>query len=209
MNKTQNGSTLNPSQFANHFSRTHVLLFSVFACLLIIFLSSCTKQDNISERPSIIADAEIKKAAPVNSNADVMTWYRNIEPATLFELQQARAATARYLDINNAIADGYIDIAVDVEEMGHHYMNPNLVDGNFDLKKPELLVYNRDENGKAILDAVEYAVPVNLPRPEGFTGSADVWNGDNPFSLWLLHAWVWAYNPEGVFNPTNPLIHLH
>jgi hypothetical protein len=27
--------------------------------------------------------------------------------------------------------------------------------------------------------------------------------------LWLLHSWVWAYNPQGIFNPTNPMVHLH
>jgi len=24
-----------------------------------------------------------------------------------------------------------------------------------------------------------------------------------------LHAWVWAYNPDGVFNWTNAEVHLH
>jgi len=65
------------------------------------------------------------------------------------------------------------------------------------------------EDGTPVLVAVEYAVPIALARPEGFQGSTDVWNGTSPFPLWLLHAWVWAYNPEGVFNWTNPLVHLH
>jgi hypothetical protein len=88
-------------------------------------------------------------------------------------------------------------------------MNPDLVDSTFDLAKPEILVYNRDENNQLVLVAVEYAVPINLPKPEGFTGDADEWNGNSPFPYWLLHAWVWAYNPEGAFHWTNPLIHLH
>ena len=37
----------------------------------------------------------------------------------------------------------------------------------------------------------------------------DVWDGNVGAGLWLLHAWVWCYNPAGVFNPTNPLVHLH
>ena len=88
-------------------------------------------------------------------------------------------------------------------------MKPSLVDENFDPKNPEILVYNKDDNGNFQLVAVEYAVPLNLPMPQGFAGSADVWNGTSGFPLWLLHAWVWTYNPDGVFNPTNPLVHLH
>jgi hypothetical protein len=94
--------------------------------------------------------------------------------------------------------------------MGHHYMNFDLVyDNIFDIKKPEILVYNRDENGRQQLVAVEYAVPLTLPMPEGFTGPHDVWNGTSGFPFWLVHAWVWAYNPDGVFNWTNSTVHLH
>ena len=63
--------------------------------------------------------------------------------------------------------------------------------------------------GKQVLVAVEYAVPLTDPMPEGFTGSQDVWNGTSGFPLWLLHAWVWAYNPDGVFNWTNESVELH
>jgi hypothetical protein len=93
--------------------------------------------------------------------------------------------------------------------MGHHYMNTSLVDGTFDIRHPEILVYNRDANGKQVLVAVEYAVPLTDPMPEGFTGSQDVWNGTSGFPLWLLHAWVWSYNPDGVFNWTNESVELH
>jgi hypothetical protein len=70
-------------------------------------------------------------------------------------------------------------------------------------------VYNKNDKGEQELVAVEYAVPLSYPMPEGFTGSDDVWNGTSGFPLWLLHAWVWAYNPDGVFNWTNPSIELH
>jgi hypothetical protein len=73
-------------------------------------------------------------------------------------------------------------------------------------------VYNRKSNGHFELVAVEYAVPIELSpnhAPAGFTGSADVWDRNEGFGLWLLHAWVWHFNPDGVFNPTNPLVHTH
>jgi hypothetical protein len=144
-----------------------------------------------------------------DENPDVLDRYSGLNSQTMSELKQARDASARYQNIDNALADGYADIAVDVEHMGHHFMNASLVDNIVDLKKPEILVYNKDENGKPFLVAVEYAVPLNQPKPEGYTGSADLWDGNAGFQLWLLHAWVWNYNPDGVFNSTNPLIHLH
>lgn len=35
------------------------------------------------------------------------------------------------------------------------------------------------------------------------------WDGNTGFGLWLLHAWVWDYNPAGVFSPMNPTVHLN
>ena len=127
---------------------------------------------------------------------------------TIWELRQARLATARYRNIENAKKDGYSNINVDVPNMGHHFMNMNLIDGRFDIRKPQILVYNGLDTGHPELVAVEYAVPLTDPMPEGFTGSADVWNGDSGFPYWLLHAWVWKFNPDGIFNWTNPRVDL-
>src|SRR5262249_5649096 len=124
---------------------------------------------------------------------------RGLSWRTIWELKQARFATARYRDINNAMRDGYSNINVDVPNMGHHFMNMNLVDGTFDIRRPEILVYNGLETGHPELVAVEYAIPLTDPMPEGFTGSADVWKGDSGFPYWLLHAWVWKFNPDGIF----------
>ncbi|MBS1744633.1 MAG: hypothetical protein JST21_00540, partial [Bacteroidetes bacterium] len=142
-------------------------------------------------------------------NPDLLDRYTGLNSQTMSELKLARDASARYQSIDNALADGYADIAVNTENMGHHYMKTSLVDSIFDLKKPEILVYNKDEEGKPYLVAIEYAVPLNMPKPEGFTGNTDIWDGNTGFQLWLLHAWVWNYNPDGVFHSTNPAIHLH
>jgi hypothetical protein len=45
--------------------------------------------------------------------------------------------------------------------------------------------------------------------PKGFTGTDDVWERNTDFGLWLVHAWVWKNNPDGTFNPTNPLVTVH
>ncbi|MBA2746366.1 MAG: hypothetical protein H0U44_09090 [Flavisolibacter sp.] len=174
-----------------------------FLCFAVIFLAaSCKKEVNVS-------NAEDKQQMAVESSGNVLNQYTGHSAQTKWELQQARAATARYKNIQNALKDGYIDINVVAENMGYHYMKPSLVDATFDIRNPEILVYNKNHSGKMELVAVEYAVPLTSPRPEGFTGAGDVWDEHTGFSLWLLHAWVWSYNPAGVFNSTNPDVHLH
>jgi len=134
--------------------------------------------------------------------------YTGLAPETVWELQQAKIATARYNDFQQAINDGYVDINVIVPEMGYHYLKMEYLDGTFEYAKPEILVYNKEENGRMKLVALEYATPVTANPPSGFTGNDDAWSVYQG-ALWTLHAWVWEYNPAGVFNPTNPLIHVH
>ncbi|MEP6713676.1 MAG: hypothetical protein ABJA37_14715 [Ferruginibacter sp.] len=150
-----------------------------------------------------------KKFEPKYPDADIINMYKGLSKQTILELQQARAATERYRDLENAIADGYSNINVDVPNMGHHFMKTSLVDDTFDIRKPEILVYNGLATGHPELVAVEYAIPLTSPMPEGFTGANDVWNSTSGFPLWLVHAWVWKYNPDGVFNWTNPSVELH
>jgi hypothetical protein len=182
------------------------LTWHIAAILLlsICFFTSCQKQLNNSS-----GEEQLSTNKASHPSEDVLSSYTGLQAQTLWELQQARAATARYRNIDNAIRDGYTNIGVDVENMGHHYMRTDIVDGTFDIRQPEILVYNGKEDGTQELVAVEYAVPLTFPKPEGFTGSADVWNGTSGFPLWLVHAWVWDYNPDGVFNWTNPLVDLH
>lgn len=186
----------------NHIAYIAFNSFVGVLSLSVILLTGCTKQ-------GAAEPAQVDAGAARNAQADVLNFYSGLSAQTSWELQQARAATARYRDIDNAIKDGYADIAVDVEHMGHHFMKTSIVDSVFDLRQPEILVYNRDAEGRQQLVAVEYAVPLTFPRPEGFTGSEDVWNGTSGFPLWLLHAWVWSYNPDGVFNWTNSAVELH
>jgi hypothetical protein len=186
------------------------LYFALLILIGFVFISCKKESANIpgDEIQSITNHA-------VNSEGDFLNNY-GLSSQTTWELQQARAATARYKDINNAIKDGYSNINVDVPNMGHHFMNSSLVDGTFDIRKPEILVYSGVEEGNPELVAVEYATTyfadqaetIVTPRPEGFTGSGDVWKSypETGFKLWLQHAWVWKYNPDGVFGWTNPLI---
>ena len=181
--------------------------FSYFTVVIAIaaLLTSCQKQyANEPGAESRLADND---ASSDNSNA--VFKYNELGSQTLWELNQARAATAQYREIKNAFRDGYVDINVVVPNMGYHFMKSALVDAVFDYKHPEILVYNKNLDGSFELLAVEYAVPIAVTpdvAPEGFTGSGDVWERNTDFGLWLQHAWIWSFNPDGVFHDTNPLI---
>lgn len=190
--------------------------------LFLALLSGCSKQQpKIQAKDSIIKEDSVT----MNSDDDFLTAYKKINESpdnamsanhefswiTFWELLQARAATAKYLNFNKAIEDGYTDINVVIPHMGYHYLKSKFLDDKFEITKPEILVYKKNENGKMQLEALEYAVPFDLSAdaPEGFAGDHDVWNYDTAFQLWTLHAWVWYFNPDGVFNSTNPLVHVH
>lgn len=127
-------------------------------------------------------------------------------PLAVLQLDQVRDATARFIDVDKAVEEGYADIGLFVPNMGWHYMKEKLVDERFDATRPELLVYADDPcGGKRRLVAVEYAVPLALSRraPAGFIGRADEWDANQQFQLWTLHAWLFDYNRDGVFAPFN------
>jgi hypothetical protein len=126
--------------------------------------------------------------------------------AALVQLEEVRAATARFADVAQAEKEGYVDINLPIPQMGRHYLKPELLDATFDPTQPELLVYADDPcGGKVRLVAVEYAVPLSLSKnaPQGFVGPADEWVVNKAFQLWTLHAWVFEYNTAGVFAAFN------
>ncbi len=133
----------------------------------------------------------------------------SLPAAAILQLEAVRQATGRFHDVDQAVAEGYADIGVFFNNMGWHYLNADLLDGEFDPTRPELLVYADDPcGGPRRLVAVEYAVPLDLSKkaPAGFAGQADAWTANTAFQLWTLHAWVFEFNPDGVFAPNNPRV---
>lgn len=188
----------------------NIAILSASLMLTASLFSSCKKDTHLHEETT--DDIATAANQAMTTEQGFQTTHNFLHWKTIWELWQARLATARYQNIQNAKDDGYVPIDVVVQNMGHHFMKNSLVDATFNYRKPEILVYNKKHNGKFELVAVEYAVPIpDSPNqaPAGFTGSADVWDYNTTFNLWLLHAWVWKYNPAGIFNPTNPLVHTH
>ncbi|QBA65531.1 hypothetical protein EQY75_00225 [Muriicola soli] len=134
----------------------------------------------------------------------------DLEPWQL-EVDELKAATAKYVNVDVATAEGFFDASGFVPNMGHHYILPERIDETFELSKPEILLYVPNANGVMEIVAVEYAVPIEdldnpgLP-PEGFTGKDDVWEINPNLKQWQLHVWIYTENPEGIFTAHNPAI---
>jgi hypothetical protein len=182
------------------------LLMIMFSGSLAI--AACKKQSSSDVKDPMNEDPQKDSTEKImTDDAEFRTRCQGLQFQTLWELQQARSATAKYQDIENAYRDEYADINVILPMMGYHFMRQKNLDAKFEIRKPELLVYNKNIHGKFVLVAIEYAVPLDLSPdgpPEGFTGSGDVWDRNTTFGLWTLHAWIWKFNPDGVFSPMNP-----
>ncbi len=195
--KTSEQVTQNSSSKPN---RLFLLFFSG------VLLAGCMKPptedaSNVQSNQTISESTELKS---IYTSSD-------LSAQTLKELQQVKAATGRYSNLDNAFKDDYKDIGLKLENMGYHFLKAELVSPVFDLTKPAILVYNKRKNGSFELVAVEYAVPIDPQSPhtppEGFAGSADEWDFNTlNTGWWTLHAWVWKFNPDGVFKPMNPLV---
>lgn len=127
------------------------------------------------------------------------------------EVDQLKVMTSQYIDFEVANGEGRIDVSGYVPNMGHHYLNPSLADGIFELEKPEIILYVPDENNNMQMVAVEYSIIPDDPDnpgnpPEGFTGAQDVWHFNEMVGQWQLHVWTVLENPDGLFAPFNPAI---
>jgi hypothetical protein len=189
----------------NHFLAGLAPVLIVIVLFITILLSSCQKQADGNTQ----GESEAMRNAVTNVDNELRASFAGLDAQTLSELQQVRAATAKYHDDSNAFRDGYVDINLKLPNMGYHFLQASLVSRMFDFTKPAILVYNKKENGRFELLAVEYAVPIDPQHPdiapEGFTGNADEWDFNTlNTGWWTLHAWVWKANPDGVFKPMNP-----
>ncbi|NHF58369.1 hypothetical protein FK220_003395 [Flavobacteriaceae bacterium TP-CH-4] len=154
--------------------------------------------------------------APSNPNVPSSDPYiKAQEEALKKQLETVTEVALPYQDFSKAEEDGYAVLSEFnpspyVPYMGYHYTNGNLLDGVFELEKPEILLYVPDEAGNLELVGVEYAVPEALSPnpPEGFIGDADEWelNPNVAGGAWTLHVWVVLENPDGVFAPMNSMV---
>lgn len=109
-------------------------------------------------------------------------------------------ATARYHDVDAALASGRVDLDLCFDQMGEHYADPaTFSDGVLDPIRPEAMVYEH-VGDRLRLVAVEWVsttpgevlgIPLHLNENLG---------------VWVLHAWIWKSNPDGMLADFNPRV---
>jgi hypothetical protein len=139
-------------------------------------------------------------------------------------LADVRAATAKYHDIGVARA-AHDEVELDQVPpfgtgscianlqgpgaMGIHLLLQDRLDGTLVPNEPEVLLYERRNNGSYKLTGVEYVV-AGGPRPTLYGEQFDPTNlaryGSPEADVWTLHAWIWKPNHDpdrGIFAPWN------
>ena len=141
----------------------------------------------------------------------------------LRDLAKVRWATAKYHDVNVALADGFVRTPACVSSpdggMGIHFINPaRLMDPAENILEPEILLYSETKGGMKLL-GVEYfygigAPDTHVPNPappspvlfgRTFDGPMEQHEPGQP-PHYDLHVWLWKVNPSGIFAPFNPRV---
>jgi hypothetical protein len=133
----------------------------------------------------------------------------------------ARNATARFHDLDKALAAGYgkFYICTDNEgvgTMGQHFADGSRIDDELlDERNPEVLVYEPRNHGGYQLVATEYvqlaaswdAHHANPPQLFGKTlAKIPAGNRYGLPEFYEIHAWIWRPNPKGMFFDWNPSV---
>ena len=130
-------------------------------------------------------------------------------------MMRVRARLAAYVTLDSAVAAGY---AREVPRcyvhehhgaMGYHHINRAYVDAKIEVERPEILLYERQPDGRYTLNGVEYIIPyTRWPRDSVAPRVFDLdLKREDDLKLWYLHMWAWKENPAGLFADWNPTVH--
>ncbi|MBT3351428.1 MAG: hypothetical protein HOC91_00490 [Nitrospinaceae bacterium] len=148
-------------------------------------------------------------------------------------IAKIRQATAKYLDVKNAKADGYRMASNMVPNMGYHFRNAKI--RGFEVDKPNLLLYIKHDDGSFQLAGVEWGWPKGK-QPKSLPFKNAQWRDHGAachykdgtethkaspkscpkkspktgvqFAAWhptlsTVHVWAWYPNPAGAFKSHN------
>lgn len=161
------------------------------------------------------AEAADTLAAPAHDHGSA-----GMKPGASPLVEKVRRVTARYVDINAALGDGFVQATPCVSgpndgAMGVHFIKPErLHDGELKGDEPEMLIYEPQPGGAFRLVGVEYLVLASEWAAKHAPGVAASVDGHlanflgepNRYALpalFELHVWAWAENPNGAFSDWN------
>lgn len=179
-------------------------------------------------RRSIVACCALMFAAShslaAQTNASVP---RRFHDSTSF-IQAARNGTSRFQDQQRAIDEGFTRVGVEFPAMGEHWVSfARILENVFAPEQPSVLIYVNTTRGPQ-LAGVAYSSLVSgqtAPPTFPFAGAWHEHNGavneeslpightahasssrainESELRLYVLHAWLWAPNPNGTFATDN------
>jgi hypothetical protein len=135
-------------------------------------------------------------------------------------IDKVHNATARYTDINVAIAEGWVTATPcvsgpDTGAMGVHLVLPSrLSSGILNPEQPEALIYEPMANGAMRLVGVEFIVLASVWASHNPGGGVPALDGNllnyigapNRYGLpafYEMHVWAWEHNPKGSYADWN------
>jgi hypothetical protein len=135
-------------------------------------------------------------------------------------IDKVRNATARYLDINVALAEGFVPATPcvsgpDTGAMGVHFVLPARISGGvLNAEQPEALIYEPMSNGAMRLVGVEFIVLESVWAAKNPPPSVPALDGNllnyiaypNRYGLpafYEIHVWAWQDNPKGSYADWN------
>jgi hypothetical protein len=135
-------------------------------------------------------------------------------------VDEVHNATARYTDINVALAEGWVVATPcvsgpDTGAMGVHLvLSSRISAGVLNAKQPEALIYEPMTNGAMRLVGVEFIVLASVWASNNPAGSVPALDGNllnyipapNRYGLpafYELHVWAWEHNPKGSYADWN------
>jgi hypothetical protein len=134
-------------------------------------------------------------------------------------LAHVRDITAKYRDVEVALADGYLPtddcVASPDGGMGLHYVKPQLL-GVLDPDHPAVLLYQADGAHRTLMGAEwfhadadqDLATDDDRPSLFGHAFQGPMLGHEPGMPIhYDLHVWAWHANPSGDFSPWNPSVH--
>ena len=140
-------------------------------------------------------------------------------------VQAVRDATERFRNVTDVSGPGEDYNLMfgcvsggDFGAMGMHYINMGLVgDGEIELDKPEIILFEPTPNGGIRITGADYLVdaatwdanPKHTGPPQLLGQLFHFFDSPNRFGLkpfYTLHVWAWKNNPNGTFTNWNPTV---
>jgi hypothetical protein len=135
-------------------------------------------------------------------------------------IDKVRNATARYIDINVALREGFVQATPcvsgpDTGAMGVHFVLPTRITGGvLSADQPEALIYEPTAQGAMRLVGVEFIVLESVWAAKNPAGDVPALDGNllnyisapNRFGLpafYEIHVWAWQDNPKGSYADWN------